>query len=542
MRLGGQRPPSSPYSASSSVAGTPSTDGSVLPPGRRDVERLVVRQPEDGLVDAVLEQAGTGADLQDFTCRRRAGPDRLPPVLATGQDPTVDVAVERRRPFAVGVVAAIVGIAFADSSIVVLALPQLYGRFHASIEGVSWVLTAYNVAVAVAALALVLFVHRLDAKYVLASGLVLFLAASVACSSAGSLEFLIAARCVQGVGAALLLAGSLPVLVALTGSTTAGATVWTISGTFGAALGPALGGVLTQAFDWRAIFIAQAPAAALALVVAATAPAAEIEEGWRHVLRRTLRPNVCLGLLFGALVGVLFLAVLLVITVWGYSPIGGAAVVSVLPAVTLAVRPLERRLHPLSAVCGGAALLALGLVALALIPSPAAGYVAAALAFCGAGLGLSVPVLSHAALDTEAGLGRSGTLTIGVRHLGLVLALGVIAPLLASTLPPAGHRAELRATAILLDAPVPIGTKLPVAYDLVGVFRKARQGEVPNLAQPFDAHGAQHDAALASVRDSLVSAIEETITRCFRPAFLFSALLAALVIPVALRFRRSVVS
>src|SRR5947208_5728601 len=158
-------------------------------------------------------------------------------------------------------IAAAVAIAFADSSIVVLALPQLYGRFHTSIEGVSWVLTAYNVAVAVAALALVLFVHRLAAKYVLASGLVLFLAASVACSSAGSLEFLIAARCVQGVGAALLLAGSLPVLVALTGSTTAGATVWTISGTFGAALGPALGGVLTQAFDWRAIFIAQAPAA-----------------------------------------------------------------------------------------------------------------------------------------------------------------------------------------------------------------------------------------------------------------------------------------
>ena len=84
-----------------------------------------------------------------------------------------------------GVVAAIVGIAFADSSIVVLALPQLYGRFHASIEGVSWVLTAYNVAVAVAALALVLFVHRLDAKYVLASGLVLFLAAFV-CAAVAS--------------------------------------------------------------------------------------------------------------------------------------------------------------------------------------------------------------------------------------------------------------------------------------------------------------------------------------------------------------------
>ena len=71
------------------------------------------------------------------------------------------------------------------------------------------------------------------------------------------------------------------------------------------------------------------------------------------MLRRTVPANVCLGLLFGALVGVLFLAVLLVITVWGYTPIGGAAIVSVLPAAALAVRPLERRLPPLYTVCGG---------------------------------------------------------------------------------------------------------------------------------------------------------------------------------------------
>ncbi len=436
----------------------------------------------------------------------------------------------------------VVAIAFADSSIVVLALPQLYARFNASIEGVAWVLTAYNVAVAVAAIALVLFVHRVRGKLVLAAGLVLFLVASIACATAGSLPFLIGARCVQGVGAALLLAGSLPVLVALTGSRAAGATVWTVAGTFGAALGPALGGVLTQAFDWRAIFVAQAPVAGAALIVALTAPAAALEEGWRPELRRTIPANVCIGLLFGALVGVLFLAVLLVITVWGYSPIAGAAIVSVLPAATLVVRPLERRLDPLHAVCGGAALLAIGLVGLALIPSPSAGYVIAALAFCGAGLGLSVPVLSHAALDTASGLSRSGTLTIGVRHLGLVLALGLIAPLLASTLPSAGHRAEVRATSILLDAPISLRTKVPVAYDLVQLFRKAAQGEVPDLSKPFDDHGAKHDATLASVRDQLVSSIEETITRCFRPAFFLSALLAALAIPVALLFRRTVVS
>jgi predicted MFS family arabinose efflux permease len=445
-----------------------------------------------------------------------------------------------RAGVAVGLVAAVVGIAFADSSIVVLALPQLYGRFDTTIEGVAWVLTAYNVAVAAVAIVLVLLVHRLRAASVLAGGIVLFLGASIACAAAGSLGFLIAARCVQGAGAALVLAGALPLLVALTGSPAAAATVWTVAGTFGAALGPALGGVLTEAFDWRAIFVAQAPVAGVALLAARSAPPAELAEGRRPKLGRTIPANVCIGLLFGALVGVLFLAVLLIITVWGYSPIGGAAIVSALPAATIAVRPLERRLPPLHAVCGGAALLAIGLVALALIPSSTAGYVVAALVFCGAGLGLSVPFLSRAALDTRSDLSRSGTLTIGVRHLGLVLALGVIAPLLASTVPPAGHRAELRATAVLLDAPISLTTKLPVAYDLVRVFKQAKNGEVPDLAEPFDAHGARDDPTLASVRDRLVGTIEETITRSFRPAFFLSAIFAALAIPIALLFRRRI--
>jgi MFS family permease len=442
-----------------------------------------------------------------------------------------------------GLVAAAVAIAFADSSIVVLALPQLYGELHASITGVAWVVTAYNAAVALAALALVLFVHRLDAARVLAVGLVVFLVASVACSLAASLAFLVAARGVQGIGAALLLAGALPVLGALRGSSEGGGSVWTLAGTFGAALGPALGGVLTQAFDWRAIFAAQAPVAALALVAAVHArPGPVLEEGWRPSLARTLPANACLGLVFGALVGALFLAVLLVISVWSYSPIGGALVVSMLPAAALAARPLARRLPRLTAVWGGAALLAGGLAGLALLPSARVGFALCALALCGAGLGLAVPFLSDAALVPGPGLARSGTLTVGIRHLGLVLALASIAPIVASELPPAGDRALLKATAVLLDAPVGLDKKVPIALDLRGAFAQAQAGETPDLAEPFNAHGAGRDLALAATRDDLVGTIETTITRAFRPAFFFSAALAALAVLVALIFRCRVVS
>ncbi|HEX3685976.1 MAG TPA: MFS transporter [Gaiellaceae bacterium] len=425
---------------------------------------------------------------------------------------------------------AAVAVAFADSSIVVLALPELYRRFDTTIEGVSWVVTAYNLAVAVTALALLLLVHRLSSTALLGAGLALFLAASIACAAAQSLAFLIGARTVQGIGAALLLVGALPVL---------GRARWTAAGTFGLALGPALGGVLTQAFDWRAIFVAQAPVAAFGLVGLVRAHASvEAEEGWSPSLARTLPANACLGLLFGALVGALFLAVLLVISVWDYSPIAGAGIVSALPLGALAVRTL--RLSPLTSVSGGSALLGIGLVGLALLPSASVGFMVWALALCGAGLGLAVPVLSNAALEKGGGLTRSGTLTVGARHAGLVLALALIAPLLASRVPEAGDKALLRGTAVLLDAPIGLDKKVPVALDLRKAFAKAQDGETPDLREPFNAHGAAHDSALAAVRDDLFGAIAATITRASRPAFFLCAGFAALALIVAAAFRRRI--
>jgi MFS transporter len=412
-----------------------------------------------------------------------------------------------------GIVAALVAIAFADSSIVVLALPQLYGRFETSITGVSWVVTSYNAAVAVTALVFVFLVHRFRARLVFCTGALLFLAATIACASAQALWFLIVARCVQGAGAGLLLAGSLSFLTAGT---------WTLAGTYGAALGPALGGILTQLFDWRAIFVAQAPFAAAGLIAAIRGEdEATADEGWRPSLRRTMPANICLGLVFGALVGALFLGVLLVIVVWQYTPIEGALIVSVIPLAAVAVRPLGRQ------AVAGAALLACGLVALALLPSASVPIALAAFALCGAGLGLAVPTLSNAALDPEAGLTRSGTLTIGIRHLGLVAAIAAIAPLLASTLPAAGDRAMLKSTQVLLDAPISITDKVPIALDLRTAFNQAKSGEIPDLRKPFDSRGAATNPTLAAARDDLVSAIQTTITRAFRSSFFLAAAFAA---------------
>ena len=443
-----------------------------------------------------------------------------------------------RTVFLAGVAAA-VAIAFADSSIVVLALPELYGRFDTSIEGVAWVITSYNLVLAVAALALVFVVHRVRAGPLLAAGALVFLGASIACALSNSIGVLIVARSVQGMGGALLLAGSLPVLGTLAGSTARGVAVWTTAGTLGAALGPALGGVLTQAFDWRAIFVFQAPVAGLALLGAlGSHVAAMLEEGWTSRLGRTIPANAALALLSGALVGALFLGVILVIDVFGLTPLQGAAVVSAIPVATVLAGPIASSLPMTPAVGSGEGLLAAGLIGLAFLPSSALGYTIASFALCGFGLGLSVPRLTHAVLGTGTGVGREGTLTVGVRHLGLVLALAIVAPLLTGDLLAAEDVARLNGTAVVIDGRIPATTKVPLALDIRDTIDAAPRGEIPDLAAVFDEHGAGDDLEVRAVQDDLMAAVEAAVTRAFRSSFLFCALLALLALVPVLAFRR----
>ena len=79
---------------------------------------------------------------------------------------------------------------------------------------------------------------------------------------------LIGGRVVQAIGATLLLSGALGAFEAHLGAPP-GRWAWSLAATLGLAIGPALGGVLTELFDWRAIFLAQAPFAVAALLVGA---------------------------------------------------------------------------------------------------------------------------------------------------------------------------------------------------------------------------------------------------------------------------------
>jgi predicted MFS family arabinose efflux permease len=436
-------------------------------------------------------------------------------------------------------VAASVAVAFADSSIVVLALPDLYGAFNTSIVGVSWVITSYNLVVAVAAAVIAALSRHLDPRRWAQVGLALFTAASIGCAASWSLPALIVFRCVQGLGGAFLLATSISLLGGLVGSRERGISLWTNVAVLGAALGPVLGGVLTQLFDWRAIFVVQAPLAGVALLATTSGAVALQSEEHRRRGHGALAADTALGFVFAALVGALFLAVLLVITVWGLDPIVGAVVVSALPAGTIAARPVGKGLRPWQAVAGGVLLLAAGLLALALLPRVSNLLVAVALAFCGLGIGLAVPVLTRIALHQDAGLVRSGAITVSARHAGLVLALALVAPLLTSSLDRAGERALLGGTKEILDANVPLRKKVPIALSLRDALQSAKKGEVPDLRKPFDDAGARSNDNVRHARDSLITTLESALTRGFRSSFALAALFALLALVPALRLRRS---
>lgn len=438
----------------------------------------------------------------------------------------MDVArvLARLRLALLGAAAAL---AFADSSIVVLALPELLREFDASVQGVAWVVTSYNLVVAVAAAGLVWGAARVSAARLTWVGLLVFLGGSIACAVAGDLGTLVAARSVQGLGGAALLAGSLPVARALAANPEAGTRAWILAGAIGAAIGPAAGGVLTELFDWRAIFVAQVPVAALALLAPLRVRGAprEASEGTRALGRAGA--NAALALVSGALVGALFLVVVMLINVWDLSPLAAAAVVSAIPLGTLAARG-HAAVTSSAIVVLGSLLLAAGLAALALVPGSRVAWVLGGLVLCGAGLGLTVPPLTDAALGGSGG----ATASVSARHVGLVLALLLVAPLLARDIERATTRAERAGAALVLDARLPVRTKVPLAVDLARKVRRTPNGTLPDFGDEFRRRRGTAETAgeLRRLRRSLDGTIKAVFTRSFRRAFALSALLALLAL------------
>ncbi|TAM73999.1 DHA2 family efflux MFS transporter permease subunit [bacterium] len=164
--------------------------------------------------------------------------------------------------------AAIVGssMVFVDGSAVNVALPILQRELHASLAQTQWVVEAY--ALFLAALLLVggSLGDRYGRRLVFAYGTLVFVLASLACALSTNLTMLVAARAVQGIGAALLAPGSLALIGASFDVSTRGRAigVWSATTAVTSSLGPLIGGILVQALSWRWVFALNVP---LAVVV-----------------------------------------------------------------------------------------------------------------------------------------------------------------------------------------------------------------------------------------------------------------------------------
>ena len=114
--------------------------------------------------------------------------------------------------------AAAVGLVLADSSVVVLALPDIYRELDVSVAAVTWVLIGFNLVLAASAVPAAHAASRVGPARLTAAGLGLFAVASLACGLAPSIGVLIAARCLQAVGGAAAVCAALELMPAVYGS------------------------------------------------------------------------------------------------------------------------------------------------------------------------------------------------------------------------------------------------------------------------------------------------------------------------------------
>ena len=150
-----------------------------------------------------------------------------------------------------------------DVSIVNVALTTMGARLHTGVPSLQWVVDAYAVAFAALLLSAGGLSDRIGPRRMFMSGLATFTVASILCGVAPGAGSLIAARVLQGMGAAALVPSSLALLSLSCGDDAArrawGVGMWTAAGSVGLAAGPLLGGVMVDWLGWRSIFLVNLP-------------------------------------------------------------------------------------------------------------------------------------------------------------------------------------------------------------------------------------------------------------------------------------------
>jgi NTE family protein len=231
--------------------------------------------------------------------------------------------------------------AFLDDSVVGIAFPNILRSFpQATIAQLSWVFNAYNIAFAAFLIPAGKLADLLGRRRMFSFGAALFTAASALCAIAPSPVLLICARFVQGIGAAVLVPSSLALVLEAhpPGERVRAVGVWAATAAVAAGFGPAIGGVLVNAYDWRLVFLVNLPIG-LAVIYLARRELVESRAPGRREM-----PDLLGALILAVTVSALSLAVAQG-PVWGWASPGVivAAVGAVAGAITFVRRCL---VHP----------------------------------------------------------------------------------------------------------------------------------------------------------------------------------------------------
>jgi EmrB/QacA subfamily drug resistance transporter len=162
------------------------------------------------------------------------------------------------------------GMASLDATVVNIALPTLGKDLHAAFDGLQWTVSAYTLTLASLILLGGSLGDRFGRRRIFVVGTLWFAAASALCTIAPSIEFLVLARALEGVGAALLTPGSLAMIQAsfVEGDRGKAIGAWSGFGGIATAIGPFVGGYLVAGPGWRWVFLINLPVALVVIVLA----------------------------------------------------------------------------------------------------------------------------------------------------------------------------------------------------------------------------------------------------------------------------------
>jgi len=158
--------------------------------------------------------------------------------------------------------------AILDTTVVDVIVPKLTGPLATDLYGVQWIITSYMIAAAIALLITEWLIKNFGAKKIFLAGVALFSAASFACGLAGALEEMIIFRIIQGIGEAFIMVTSHIMIFNYFPPHQKGLAmgIFALGVSFAPALGPTIGGYLTEFYNWRMVFFINVPIGILLLI------------------------------------------------------------------------------------------------------------------------------------------------------------------------------------------------------------------------------------------------------------------------------------